>query len=175
MFAPSYRGPGPRCGCGCPYLRGVVRVSLVLAASGVTVRLVGPTVRDLPVESLTCEACGTETVTRDLPPVGIDVAAVLEELASGATRSGPQRVPACVCGADALVFSTVLALVVHAAGTTMVGEVPTAPVRTAAGTLSCAGCSRSWDAADADLPSQVRLAHDAFGAALSKGEIEWSD
>src|SRR3954454_12801712 len=80
----SYPGTGPRCRCGCPYLRGLVLLPLVLIASGRGgVVLAGPTVRDLPVESLTCKACARQTVTRDLPPIGIDVAAVLQQLAGG--------------------------------------------------------------------------------------------
>jgi hypothetical protein len=150
-------------------------VPLALTASGAAVHLVGPALRDLPVESLTCEACGTETVTRDLPPVSIDVAAVFEELAAGATRSLPRTAIACVCRARALTLSTVLTLVVHTAGATMVGEVSPGHVRAVAGTLSCAGCSRSWDAADQDLPRQIRVAIATFTAALSSGEISWSD
>lgn len=148
---------------------------LVLTTSAAAICVVGPALRDLPVESLTCEACGTETVTRDLPPVGIDVAALLEELASAPRGSIPQAVPACVCGARALTFSAVLTLVVHAAGATMVAEVSPGPVPTAARTLSCADCSRSWDAADADPPTQVRAAIATFTAALSSGQISWSD
>jgi hypothetical protein len=147
----------------------------VLTASDAAIHLVGPAVRDLPVESLTCEACGTETVTRDLPPVGIDVAAVLEELAVAPTGSLPQAVPACECGARTLSLSTVLTLAVHTAGATMVGEVSPGRVLAAAGSLSCARCSRSWEAADPDLPPQVRAAIAAFTAALAIGEIRWSD
>lgn len=147
---------------------------LVLTASDTAIHVVGPALRDLPVESLTCEACRTETVTRDLPPVGIDVAAVLEELAARPTRSLPRAVPACVCGALTLTLATVLTVVVHAAGTTMVGEVAPGAVATA-GTLSCAGCARSWEAADPDLPLQVRAAFGAFAAALSSSDVRWSD
>lgn len=148
---------------------------LALTASDGAVHLVGPALRDLPVESLTCEACGTETVTRDLPPVGIDVAAVLDELATGATRTHPRTAPVCVCGALALTLSTVLTLVVHTAGATMVGEVYSGPVCEGAGTLSCADCSRSWAAADHGHPPQVQAAIATFTAALSSGEISWSD
>jgi hypothetical protein len=150
-----------------------VLVPLALTTADGAVHLVGPALRDLPVESLTCEACGTETVTRDLPPVGIDVAAVLDELATGATRTHPGTAPVCVCGARALTLSAVLTLVVHTAGATMVGEVSSGPV--CEGTLSCAGCSRSWAAADHGHPPQVQAAIATFNAALSSGEISWSD
>ena len=40
------------------------------------------------MESLTCKACGRHTVTRDLPPIGIDVVAVLEQLAPAENAPG---------------------------------------------------------------------------------------
>jgi len=69
VFVPAEPPMGPRCRCGCPYLRGLVLLDLVLTASpGPGIRLVGPAVRDVAVESLTCEACARETLTGDLPP-----------------------------------------------------------------------------------------------------------
>jgi len=148
-------------------------VPLVLTTSHAAFHLRGPTLRELPVESLECEACGTETVTRDLPPVGIDVAAVLDELAAGASPSLLRAAPPCACGARALTMSTVLTLVVHAAGATMVGEVSSGPIATA--TLSCARCSRSWDSVATHLPPRIRGAFATFTAALSSGRIRCSD
>jgi hypothetical protein len=60
-----------------------VLLPLALTAShGGGIGLAGSTVRDLPVESLTCKACARRTATSDLPPIGIDVVAVLEQLAA---------------------------------------------------------------------------------------------
>src|SRR5699024_2618841 len=114
-----------------------------------------------PVESLTCEACGTETVTRDLPPVGIDVAAALEELAAGQPPSLSPGAPTCACGARVLSLTIVLLLVVHTAGASMTGEVSPARAWTT-GTLSCAGCSGCWTVADPGLPPEIGAAIAAF-------------
>jgi hypothetical protein len=144
LSAPSYPGTGPRCRCGCPYLRGLVLLPLVLTASESRgIGLAGPTVRDLPVESVTCKACGRYTVTRDLPPIGIDVAAVLEQLAAAGQTARPSldaraTSPVCTCGSHTLTWSTVVALTVHTAGTRMLGEVsPRSPAGTPRGTLRC--------------------------------------
>ncbi|RNM11495.1 hypothetical protein EFL26_22565 [Nocardioides pocheonensis] len=141
------------------------------------VRLVGPPILDLPVESLVCKACDGRTVTRDLPPIGIDVAAVLEQLA-GVGRSDVaapgthDAAPTCACGAPDLTWSTVVPLTVHTAGTTMTGEVPTTPSSASpTGILSCAACSGSWDATHPDLPARILNAFSAFDAALSRGEV----
>jgi hypothetical protein len=153
---------------------------VVLTASrGHGIGLAGPTVRDLPVESLTCKACARRTVTRDLPPIGIDVAAVLEQLAAVGRTALPALSlragsPTCTCGVQALTWSTVVTLTVHAAGVTMLGEVSSRPAPTPTGTLSCAACSRSWDVTRPDLPAQVREAISAFTAALSHGHVRLS-
>ena len=178
MAASSYPDAGPRCRCGCPYLRGLVLLPVVLTASGSSgVRLVGPATLDLPVESLVCKACDGRTVTRDLPPIGIDVAAVLEQLAEVgrsdvAAREPQDAWPTCACGVPALTWSTVVPVAVHTAGPTMIGEVATTR-RSAAptGILSCAACSRSWDATRPDLPTRVLNAFRAFDASLSRGEV----
>jgi hypothetical protein len=178
LFVPSYPGTGPRCRCGCPYLRGLVLLPLTLSASDSRgIRLAGPTMLDLPVESLTCKACDRQTVTRDLPPIGIDVAAVLEQLAAVGRTDRPalslqDGSPTCTCGVQALTWSTVVTLTVHTVGSTMLGEVSSrhsAAART--GTLSCVECSRSWDVTRPDLPAQVREAISAFTAALSRGGV----
>ncbi len=175
MTASSYPGTGPRCHCGSPYLRGLVLLPLVLTTSGGGIALTGPTVRELPVESLTCKACGRHTVTRDLPPIGIDVAAVLEQLAAVASACpslGVQALsPMCTCGSQTLTWSTVVALTVHTAGATMLGEVSPEGADTPAGTLTCGVCSRSWDHTLVDPPAQVQAAADAFNAALTRGEV----
>ena len=178
MFAPSYGGTGPRCRCGCPYLRGLVLLPLVLTGSDSRgVGLAGSTARDVRVESLTCKACARETVTRDLPPIDIDVAGVLEQLAAvGRTvlplvglRAGS---PTCTCGERALIWSSVVTLTVHVAGATMLGEVSSRHLAaTPTGTLSCGVCARSWDATRPNLPLQIREAISAFTAALSRGDV----
>lgn len=178
MPAPPYPGTGPLCRCGCPYLRGLVLLPLVLTASdGRGIRLAGSPVRDLPVESLTCKACARQTGTSDLPPIGIDVVAVLDELAALGRAAPPSLLvstlsPACRCGALTLAWSTVVVLTVHTAGGTMLGEVSStnSAVRPT-GTLTCAACSRSWDVTRADLPTQVREATTAFSAALFGGDV----
>lgn len=181
MAASSYPDAGPRCRCGCPYLRGLLLLPVVLTASESRgVRLVGPVMLDLPVESLVCKACDGRTVTRDLPPIGIDVAAVLEQLAEVgrsdvAAREPRDASPTCTCGVPALTWSTVVPIAVHTAGTTMVGEVATTrPSAAPTGILSCAACSGSWDAARPNLPARVLDALRAFDAALSGGEV-WVD
>lgn len=148
---------------------------LALTTSATAIQLIGPSLRDLPVESLTCEACGETTVTRDLPPVGIHVGAVLEKLAAASTGSLPGTEPTCACGAQTLTLTAVVTLVVHAAGATMVGETSTQPIIEGATTLSCAGCSGSWQATDPDLPPHVVAAISEFTAALSSGDVRWSD
>jgi hypothetical protein len=178
LFAPSYGGTGPRCRCGCTYLRGIVLLPLALTGSDSRgIRLAGPTMRDLPVESLTCKACARQTVTRDLPPIQIDVAAVIEQLAAvGPTEPPPLGLragsPTCTCGEPALTWSSVVTLTVHVAGATMLGEVSSKHVAaTPTGTLSCGACSRSWDATHLNLPLQIREAISAFTAALSRGDV----
>lgn len=178
MAAPSYSDAGPRCRCGCPYLRGLVLLPVVLTGSESRgVLLVGPPMVDLPVESLVCKACDARTVTRDLPPIGIDVAAVLGQLAevgrSDVAAPEPHDAsPTCACRAQALTWSTVVPLAVHTAGTTMIGEVATTrPSAPPSGALSCAACSGSWDATRADLPAPILDAFRAFDAALSRGEV----
>jgi hypothetical protein len=178
LVAPSDPGAGPRCRCGCPYLRGLVLLPVVLTASDSRgVRLAGPPMLDLPVESLACKACDRQIVTRDLPTIGIDVAAVLEQLAEVGRSGGPVLAsqgasPICVCGVPALTWSTVVPLTVHTAGATMLGEVSTthssAP-QTA--TLLCAACSGSWDVTRLDLPAHIREAFSAFTAALADGDV----
>jgi len=140
------------------------------------VRLAGPTARDVPVESLACKACDRQTVTRDLPPIGIDVAAVLEKLAEVGGSDGPalepHDAPTCTCGASALTWSTVVPLTVHAAGAVMIGEVSTRHSSAApSGILSCAACSGSWDVTRSDLPTRIGQAVSGFAAALSRGEV----
>jgi hypothetical protein len=178
VFVPAEPPMGPRCRCGCPYLRGLVLLDLVLTASpGRGIRLVGRAVRDVAVESLTCEACARETLTSDLPPIGVDVAAVLEQLADAEYAVRPligrrSVAPACLCGAQALTWSSIVAITVHAAGASMLGEVSSSrPVGARTGTLSCGACCRSWDVELPDLPAQVSEAIGAFSSALSCGEV----
>jgi len=182
VFVPAEPPMGPRCRCGCPYLRGLVLLDLVLTASpGRGIRLVGPAVRDVAVESLTCEACTRETLTGDLPPIGVDVAAVLEQLAEGGPVDAPAvsrqpLAPTCLCGARALTWSWVLTITVHAAGASMLGEVVSRPsMGVRDGNLSCGACSRSWDLEVPGLPARVREAIGVFGAALSCGEVGWDE
>jgi hypothetical protein len=158
-----------------------VLLPLVLTASGSGgIGLAGSTVRELPVESLTCKACGRHTVTRDLPPIGIDVVAVLEQLAAAETARPSPGVgaisPMCACGSPILTLSTVVALTVHTAGATMLGEVsPGNSAATPGGTLTCGACSRSWDVTRSDLSAHVREAVSAFIAALSRGDVRLVD
>jgi hypothetical protein len=179
LSAPSSPGTGPRCRCGCPYLRGLVLLPLVLTASDDGIGLAGSTVRDLPVESLTCKACGTNTFTRDLPPIGIDVAAVLEQLRATTTRAPlhvPPAAPTCRCGSEALTWSSVVELTVHTAGETMLGEVTTeASMGAPSGTLTCGACSGSWNSSRPDLPRQAQDAITAFISALSRGDVRSGD
>ena len=175
MSASSYPGTGPRCRCGCEYLYGLVLLPLVLTTYAGGVDLAGSTVRELPVESLTCKACGRHTITRDLPPIGIDVAAVLEKLAAEeagrpSVRAGA-TLPRCTCGSEDLSWSAVVALTVHTAGSTMLGEVSRSMAATPAGTLACGACRRAWDGIREDLPGQVQAAVDTFRAALTRGEV----
>jgi hypothetical protein len=155
-----------------------VLLPLALTAShGRGIGLAGSTVRDLPVESLTCEACARRTATSDLPPIGIDVVAVLEQLAAvgGSALPSPgvrSLRPTCTCGSKTLTWSTVVALTVHTAGATMLGEVSSPhPGATPTGTLTCGECSGSWDVADPDQPAQIREATTAFCAALHRGDV----
>ena len=177
MVAPSDPGAGPRCRCGCPYLRGLVLLPVeVTASDGSGVRLVGPAMRDLPVESLTCKACDRQTVTRDLPPIGIDVATVLEQVAEGGRFDGPalesHDAPTCTCGVPALTWSTVVVLTIHTAGTTMIGEVTTTHSwADPTGTMSCSACSGSWDVTRLDVPTRISKAFSAFAGALSRGDV----
>lgn len=179
MFAPSYSGTGPRCPCGCPYLRGLVLLPLVLTTSpGGGIGIAGTAVRDLPVESLTCKACLRRTITRDLPPIGVDVTAVLEQLADGRITSATVRPRVeslnCLCGAQRLTWSSVITITVHMAGETMLGEVSSGPPGAApTGTLSCPECSRSWESGRSDLPAQIQDAFLAFTGELSVGEVGW--
>jgi hypothetical protein len=154
---------------------------LALTAShGRGIGLAGTDVRDLPVESLTCKACARRTVTSDLPPIGIDVVAVLEQLAAvGRTAlpsSGVQPLPpTCTCGSQTLTWSTVVALTVHTAGATMVGEVSARSFAVPTGTLRCGSCSGSWDVARADQPAQIRKATTAFCVTVSRGDVRFRD
>src|SRR5207247_1313485 len=99
-----------------------------------------------------------------LPPVGIDVSAVLEQLAAAGRTDGSAFRPqvaslTCTCGVPALTWSSVVRLTVHTVGATMLGEVASTHSAAApTGTLSCAACSRSWDVARLDLPAQIREA-----------------
>ncbi|WP_457111540.1 hypothetical protein [Marmoricola sp. URHA0025 HA25] len=134
--------------------------------------------RDLPVESLTCKACARQTVTRDLPPIGIDVAAVLQQLAGGRAIAPPPGErggsPTCTCGEQALTWSSVVGLSVHVAGATMRGEVSSRQA-VPTGTLSCGACSRSWDGTRADLPPVIREALSTFTGALARGAVALPD
>jgi hypothetical protein len=179
LSASSSPGTGPRCHCGSPYLRGVVLLPLVLSASETGgIVLAGSTMRDRPVESLTCKACGRRTVTRDLPPIGIDVAAVLEQLAA-AGRTAPPTLdasPTCTCGSNALTWTTVVALTVHTAGATMLGEVTAeGSAGPPGGNMTCGACARSWDVSDTDLPARVREAATAFAEAVARGDVSSGD
>jgi hypothetical protein len=150
---------------------------VLTASASRGIGLAGPTVRDLPVESVTCKACGRHTVTRDLPPIGIDMGAVLEQLAAAGRTARPSldaraTSPVCTCGSHTLTWTTVVALTVHTAGTTMLGEVsPRSPADTPSGTLRCGACPRSWDVTCLDLPAQVQAASIAFTAALIRGDV----
>jgi hypothetical protein len=148
----------------------------VTVSDGSGVRLTGPATRDLPVESLVCKACDRQTVTRDLPPIGIDVAAVLEQLAEVGESAGPEPEshdpPTCACGVSALTWSTVVPLTVHTAGATMIGEVSTTHSSAApSGILSCPACSGSWDVTRPGMPTRILKAFSAFTAAVSRGEV----
>jgi hypothetical protein len=154
---------------------------LVIASRNSGVVLAGPAERNLPVESLTCKACARQTVTRDLPPIGIDVAAVLEQLAAAGRavvrplgeRGGSAT---CPCGEQALTWSTVVTITVHVAGATIRGEVSSRQVAAAAtGTLSCGACARSWDGTSPHLPTQIREALGAFTGALARGDVTLPD
>jgi hypothetical protein len=179
LLVPTYAGAGPRCRCGCPYLRGLVLLPLVLTSShSGGIHLVGPPLLDRPVESLTCKACDRQIVTRDLPPIGIDIAAVLQQLAEIGRTDGPaldleDAMPTCTCGVQALTWSTVITLTVHTAGATMHGEVSSRDwPATPTGTLSCAACSRSWKVGTpSGMQEQIREALSGFAAALSCGEV----
>lgn len=180
LLVPTYPGTGPRCRCGCPYLRGLVLLPLVLSSSDSGgIQLAGPPMSDRPVDSLTCKACDRQVVTRDLPPIGIDLAAVLQQLAAAGRPDGPAleldtAAPTCTCGAQALTWSTLITLTVHMAGATMLGEVSSRDwPATPTGTLSCAACSRSWEVVTAaGMAEQVREALSRFDAALSRGAVE---
>jgi hypothetical protein len=84
--------------------------------------------------------------------------------------------PTCTCGSQTLTWSTVVVLTVHTAGATMLGEVFSRSLAGGpTGTLTCGGCSRSWDLSRADLPARVQEATRAFGAALNRGDVGLAD